>query len=110
MDRLIVGLDGTRLAVSLTGLALLYHIGLFTYRLTFDPLAKFPGPKLAAATSWYEFYYDWWCEGQYVFEIKKMHDKYGNFYLPGNYMDWTLTDPDQPRSNCTNQPGRIIHS
>ena len=87
MDRLIVGLDGTRLAASMTGFALLYYLGLFIYRLTFDRLAKFPGPKLAAATSWYEFYYDWWCEGQYVFEIEKMHKKYGTFCLHGNGTD-----------------------
>ena len=87
MDRLIVGLDGTRLAASMTGLALLYYLGLFIYRLSFDQLAKFPGPKIAAATSWYEFYYDWWCEGQYVFEIEKMHKKYGTFCLRVNGTD-----------------------
>lgn len=46
-------------------------------RLFFSPLARFPGPKIAAATSWYEFYYQYWCNGQYVFEIEKMHKKYG---------------------------------
>ncbi|KAL2051590.1 hypothetical protein ABVK25_008252 [Lepraria finkii] len=69
--------NALRLAASLAALAILYPIGLSIYRLTFDPLAKFPGPKIAAVTSWYEFYYDWWCEGQYIFEIEKMHKIYG---------------------------------
>lgn len=76
--------NALRLAASLAALAILYPIGLFIYRLTFDPLAKFPGPKIAAVTSWYEFYYDWWCEGQYIFEIEKMHKKYGRCPLGSN--------------------------
>lgn len=47
------------------------------YRLYFSPLAKFPGPKLAAATLWYEFYYDVVQKGRYTWEIGKMHEKYG---------------------------------
>lgn len=50
---------------------------LVVYRLFFHPLAGFPGPKLAAATLWYETYYDVWLKGKYVFEIKDMHKKYG---------------------------------
>ena len=76
-NHLTTNLDASRLAAGLAILALSYSIGLFVYRLTLDPLAKFPGPKIAAMTSWYEFYYDWWCEGHYVFEIEKMHQKYG---------------------------------
>ncbi|EEP75342.1 conserved hypothetical protein [Uncinocarpus reesii 1704] len=56
---------------------LLYVISLVVYRLWFSPLSKFPGPKLAAATLWYEFYYDALCHGRYTFEIMKMHQKYG---------------------------------
>lgn len=47
------------------------------YRLYFSPLAKFPGPKLAALTLWYEFYYDVIKKGRYTWEIRRMHEKYG---------------------------------
>ena len=56
---------------------LFYFIGRAFYRLYFSPLAKFPGPKLAALTLWYEGYYDIVKRGQYTFEIGRMHEKYG---------------------------------
>lgn len=46
------------IAAIVFGVWLLYRIGLVFYRLCLDPLSKFPGPKLAAATSLYEMYYD----------------------------------------------------
>ena len=56
---------------------ILYYIALVVYRLYFSPIAKFPGPKIAASTLWYEFYYDVVKKGQYTWEIGKMHEKYG---------------------------------
>ncbi|MCJ1399409.1 hypothetical protein MMC11_002611 [Xylographa trunciseda] len=47
------------------------------YRLFFHPLAKFPGPKLAAVTRWYEAYYDVCLNGQYEFKIAELHKEYG---------------------------------
>lgn len=54
-----------------------YGIGLCIYRLYLSPLSKFPGPKLAAATLWYEFYYDVIKRGRFAWEIKRMHQVYG---------------------------------
>lgn len=58
-----------------------YGLALVIYRLWLSPLAQFPGPKLAAATLWYEIYHDAVRWGQYTFEIEKMHKKYGNLDL-----------------------------
>ena len=46
------------------------------YRLLVDPLAKFPGPKLAGATYLYEFYYSFIC-GRYASKIRELHKTHG---------------------------------
>lgn len=58
-----------------------YYAGLAAYRLYFSPLAKFPGPKLAALTLWYEFYYDVIKRGKYTWKIADMHKQYGEYDL-----------------------------
>lgn len=55
----------------------LYLASLIVYRLFLHPLAKFPGPKLAAITRYYEGYYDVVQNGQYTFRIAEMHKQYG---------------------------------
>lgn len=42
----------------LTTLWTVYRIGVYTYRLFLHPLSKYPGPRLAAASSIYEMYHD----------------------------------------------------
>lgn len=62
-------------------LLVFYILGLYIYRMFFDHLSHIPGPKLAAASLWYEFYYDVVEKGQYTFEIGRMHEKYGMYCL-----------------------------
>ncbi|KAF8463077.1 cytochrome P450 [Kalaharituber pfeilii] len=61
----------------LSALILLYPIGLILYRLYFHPLARFPGPKLAAITSWYEVYWNVVKDGQACYKRKQWHEQYG---------------------------------
>lgn len=65
-------------------LVMICTVGIFSrcfYNLYLHPLRQIPGPKLAAMTSWPDFYYDVVKDGSYLFEIRKMHDKYGEFEL-----------------------------
>lgn len=55
----------------------LYLSSLAIYRLFLHPLSSYPGPKIAALTVWYEFFYDCLLRGHYTFEIQRMHKKYG---------------------------------
>lgn len=48
------------------------------YRLTFHPLAKIPGPKLAAITQLYQTYYSYHKnESRYYQKVEQLHKKYG---------------------------------
>jgi hypothetical protein len=67
------------------------------WRLYFSPLSKFPGPKLAALTLWYEFYYDILRGGMYIWEIERLHKIYG--MLARETLDKNNNDP----------PGRPHH-
>lgn len=73
------GAYATYATVSAGFLAAYCVVGMI-YRLYFHPLAKFPGPRLAAATQWYEFYYDCIQFGQYTFQIARLHEKYGQWH------------------------------
>lgn len=58
-------------------LAAVYMTALAVYRLYLSPLAKIPGPKIAALTSWYNAYHDLVRGGQYVWTTEEIHRKYG---------------------------------
>ncbi|KAG5982001.1 hypothetical protein E4U55_002435 [Claviceps digitariae] len=57
---------------------LLYAIAIAVQRLYLSPIAHIPGPRLAALTQYYEFYYDIVLGGKYTFKILEMHKKYGS--------------------------------
>lgn len=71
---------GLQAAVAVLGISALYVLTLVIHRLFLSPLARFPGPKLVAVSGWYELYYDAVKKGKYLFEIEKMHDKYGMYH------------------------------
>ena len=60
----------------------LYLLSLAVRRLFLTPLAKFPGPKLAALTNWYEFYYDVVQQGKFTAHIQQLHRQYGRYIIP----------------------------
>lgn len=64
-------------ALAVVALLVLFGLRVVAYRLYAHPLAGFPGPKLAAATFLYEFYYDVVRSGMYIWEIERMHEQYG---------------------------------
>lgn len=71
-----------------------YGILTFIYRITLHPLARFPGPTLAGATYWYEFYYDLYPHKlRYLWKIEEMHKKYGPI-VRINPMHLHINDPD----------------
>ncbi|KAI0765260.1 cytochrome P450 [Fomes fomentarius] len=46
-------------------------------RLVFHPLARFPGPKVAAVTWWYMTYYEVFMDGAFVENLEELHERYG---------------------------------
>ncbi|RAO64541.1 uncharacterized protein BHQ10_000553 [Talaromyces amestolkiae] len=69
--------EWTNVFYALTGTWFIYLFVGAIYRLYFHPLAKFPGPKVAALTGWYEAYHDMYRRGMFIWKIQEMHDKYG---------------------------------
>ena len=81
------------LAIIAVSSGLVYWFALIIYRLFLHPLSRFPGPKLAASTLAYEFYYDCLLEGKWVWKIKEMHDRYGPI-VRINPHELHIRDPD----------------
>lgn len=87
----LASITPTTLFVGVAGTV--YVLWLTIYRLWLSPIAHFPGPKLAALTMWYEWYYDSFLEGQYTFRIAEMHRKYGPIVRISPY-ELHIDDPE----------------
>ncbi|KAK0633645.1 cytochrome P450 [Immersiella caudata] len=77
----------------LLGLVAAYTVYGAIWRLCFSPIAHIPGPRLAALTWWYEFYFDIILGGQYVFKMKELHEEYGPI-IRINPEEIHIYDPD----------------
>lgn len=78
-------INGLTLTTVLTILAAIYVAqSLYTiiYNLHFHPLAHFPGPRLAAATSWYQCWYEVFKFGEFVHKLEELHEQYGACSFP----------------------------
>ena len=78
---------------------------LVLYRIYFSPLSKFPGPKIAAATLWYEYYYDVVKRGRYTWKIAELHKEFGtdtNRTSRETYKDNLFTNLIR-RAHCSHQ-------
>lgn len=73
--------------------AAVHFASLAFYRLFLHPLARFPGPKLAGVTRYYEAYYAVVQNGQYTFRIAGMHKKYGRIPLLLNVLYFAYIEP-----------------
>ena len=69
----------TLIAAALLSATAFYGVFLIFYRLYWSPLAKVPGPKLAALTQWMETYYEigHGKGGQFIWQFRKWHEQYG---------------------------------
>ncbi|PYI02485.1 cytochrome P450 [Aspergillus sclerotiicarbonarius CBS 121057] len=56
---------------------LAYSIIRVVYNVFFHPLRHFPGPWWAACSHWHELYFDVIQGGMFMWEIERMHQKYG---------------------------------
>ncbi|KAF2166545.1 hypothetical protein M409DRAFT_66571 [Zasmidium cellare ATCC 36951] len=90
---LLEGWPLTTIIVALLATWTIYSISIIIYRLTLHPLAKFPGPKIAACTQLYEFYHDVLRSGQYQFLINNLHDQYGPIIRISPY-ELHISSPD----------------
>lgn len=80
MSIFIIPLETLDLSVTLVTFLVflfLYFVYLTANRIWLSPIAGFPGPRLAAWTYWYEFWYDVVAEPEYTFKIGRLHKEYG---------------------------------
>ncbi|KAF1973853.1 putative cytochrome P450 [Bimuria novae-zelandiae CBS 107.79] len=72
---------------------MLYYTARSIYRLYFHPLAKVPGPWLAAISSLYEFYWDCLKSGRFHTKINWMHDQYAGSIVRINPWEVHINNP-----------------
>lgn len=77
----------------LVSFTVLYTISLAVSRLFLSPVASIPGPKLAAFSFWYEFYYDVILRGRYTWKTAQLHEEHCPI-VRINPFEVYINDPD----------------
>ena len=72
-----------KLVVAGTALYLLKSVVTIIYRLTFHPLARFPGPFLCRIGYFQQTYYEAILNGKFLERLPTYHRKYGEFQNMG---------------------------
>lgn len=65
-----MALDSATIPLTLAVVVSVWLGAVVAYRLVFGPLARFPGPRLAAVTGLYETYYDCIKEGSFWIKVE----------------------------------------
>jgi hypothetical protein len=76
------------------------------YRLLLHPLRSHPGPKLAAVTEFYRFYYDIVLGGAYLEHLETLHAVYGTYSSSHPTAANLLSLKQRPRSRREGRPKR----
>jgi hypothetical protein len=67
-------------AAYLSAAGVIWLASILVYRRYFHPLAKVPGPALAAVTHLYAFFFNNVGGSRYYAQIEKLHRKYGTVF------------------------------
>lgn len=70
-------MDATTLLLTLLAAWLAKELITALYNLTFHPLANFPGPRLAASTSWYKTFYEVLLARTWTSHLATLHTNHG---------------------------------
>lgn len=65
------------LGVALLLVLVAHRASVIFYRLYLHPLANFPGPRLAAASTLYRAFYQFWRDGELLHKVIELHEIYG---------------------------------
>lgn len=97
-------LDHGSLLGSILSIAMIAVVMLLVFsRLLFHPLARVPGPPLAALSTWYGFYYDVIRGGIYVKHVEEIHARHSTAEQ-GRFAEGRLTATRIAYRSCRSKP------
>lgn len=104
-----VGWNTVQLLILSVACFVAYWFCLVFYRLFLHPLRNVPGPMVAAATGWFEFYQDVILDGHYLKEYPRLHAQYGKALFFVSRMRNSSSIDRTSRPHCTHEPEQSPH-